>query len=142
MLQPYLYQGLSTPGGKFLPVLITGPEVKKWIKPRSADHNNLHVVGCHSDAKATSDPGLVKAMHLSVRSANNKAVRINEYVEEKDPDFLAMTETWIRFGNATIKAMCPAGYRFIGKPRKERGGGVRFYVQIDIWSSRGSQTAW
>ena len=63
-----------------------------------------------------------RQMHLNVRSANNKAVRINEYVEEKDPDFLAMTETWIRFGNATINAMCPAGYRFIGKPRKERGG--------------------
>ena len=123
VVQANLVHIISAPA---IPVLITGPEVKKWIKPRSADYNNLHVVGCRSEAKATSDQGLVKAMHLNVRSANNKAVRINEYVEEKDPDFLAMTETWIRFGNATINAMCPAGYRFIGKPRKERGGGVGF----------------
>ena len=123
VVQANLVHIISAPA---IPVLITGPEVKKWIKPRSVDYNNLHVVGCRSEAKATSDQGLVKAMHLNVRSANNKAVRINEYVEEKDPDFLAMTETWIRFGNATINAMCPAGYRFIGKPRKERGGGVGF----------------
>ena len=92
VVQVNLVHLISAPA---IPVLITGPEVKKWIKPRSADHNNLHVVGSHSEAKDTSDRGLVKAMHLKVRSANNKAVRINEYVEKKDPDFLAMTETWI-----------------------------------------------
>ena len=78
-----------------IPVLITGPGVKKCIKPnRSANHNNLQTVGCHSEVKATSDRGLVKAVHLNVR-LTNKALRINAYVEEKDPDFPAITETWI-----------------------------------------------
>ena len=107
VVQAHLVHLISVPA---IPVRITGSEFKKWIKPRPADHDNLHVVGCHSEAKTTSDRVLVKAMHLNVRSANNKAVRINEYVEEKDPDFLAMTETWIRFSNATMNAMCLPGY--------------------------------
>ena len=52
VVQANLVHIISVPA---IPVLITGPEVKKWIKPRSVDHNNLHVVGCHSEAKATSD---------------------------------------------------------------------------------------
>ena len=139
VVQANLVHVISAPA---IPVLITGPEVKKWIKPRSADHNNLHAVGCHSEAKATSNRGLVKAMHLNVRSANNKALRINEYVEEKDPEFLAMTETWIRLGDATIHAMCPPGYRFIGKPRKGRGGGVGFMYKSTLEVREDDKTAW
>ena len=62
----------------------------------------------------------------NVMSTNNKAVRINEYVEKTEPDFLAMTETWIRSGKTTINTMCPPRCRFVGRSRKARGGDVGF----------------
>jgi hypothetical protein len=66
-------------------------------------------------------------VHLNARSANNKIVKISEYVNELEPDLFAITETWITPANeATIKGMCPGGYSFLSKPRtsRPRGGGI------------------
>lgn len=61
----------------------------------------------------------------NAQSVCNKALKVNEYIQEQDVSFLALTETWLEDGDTvTVNELCPNGYRFIGKNRDSRGGGV------------------
>jgi hypothetical protein len=72
---------------------------------------------------------------INARSVQNKTVLLNEYIQEKHIDLLAITETWLKADDfVTKRELCPDGYKFVDNPRPDssvscRGGGIGLVYQ-------------
>lgn len=63
----------------------------------------------------------------NVRSLNNKAAQVNEYIVDNKIDIMALTETWLSSDDVNgpvIAEATPRGYTLRHVPRGGRGGGV------------------
>lgn len=70
-------------------------------------------------------------MNVNARSMVNKLDAIESLLVGLEPDFLAITETWL---NTDVKDddVTPPNYTIIRKDRATRGGGVAIMIKKDI----------
>ena len=65
---------------------------------------------------------------LNARSLKNKALSVADFVNSRDIDVLALSETWLGTDNdnQVISELMPSGYtiQHISRPSEKRGGGV------------------
>ena len=71
------------------------------------------------------------------QSIRNKTADFVDYVCENKFDLLAVTETWLKATDDSIRAqLCPTGYKFLDKPRKNcRGCGTALLYRDSIKTS-------
>ena len=74
---------------------------------------------------------------MNTRSIRNKTADFVDYVCENKFDLVAVTETWLKATSDSIRAqLCPTGYKFLDKPRKNcRGGGTTLLYRDSIKTS-------
>ena len=78
----------------------------------------------------------LKISHVNVRSIGNKILQFQQVVLEENIDICAITETWIKDDESTIKDVSPVYYKGISYPRLsgKSGGGLAliFEDHIDV----------
>lgn len=87
--------------------------------------NNLAPVNrCSVEPSSSGRP--FNVCPLNVRSVKNKTLQIKDFAADKQVDFLAITETWIKPDDSFkffIRDICPKGYNFLQSPRSSGSGG-------------------
>ena len=64
---------------------------------------------------------------INVRSIRNKALLVRDYIDERELDVVALTETWLGEDKTTaVSELCGEDFTFVHQPRggARRGGGV------------------
>ncbi|ELT98964.1 hypothetical protein CAPTEDRAFT_186385 [Capitella teleta] len=103
--------------------------------------NNSNMVVVETAVRPTMVQGTAGV--LNAQSIRNKTLSIMDHVLEKEIDILAITETWLREGDAALATeLTPSGYVFqhiTQEAREEedhdrirRGGGVGILIRKDI----------
>ena len=117
-----------------IPVRITPHAAPYRNDATGVNVNNLHRVRHNLSTQSTNQP--LKFCVLNGQSLNNKSAVFNDYICERKPDIVALTETWFKDKESASRALCtPAGYNFLDHPRFGRfggGTGVLFRSNISV----------
>ena len=72
----------------------------------------------------------VNCCYVNIQSVGNKTVEIREFIIDHQIDILAITETWLAYGElAKIREITPDTHKFLHIPREDRrGGGVGIFI--------------
>ena len=79
----------------------------------------------------TSGSNALRISSFSARSIVNKRLDLQAYVTLVNPDFIAITETWLH-NNIDDNELLPNSYNIHRKDRESRGGGVILAVRSNI----------
>ena len=117
-----------------IPVRITPHAAPYRNDATGVNVNNLHRVRHDLNTQSTNHP--LKFCVLNGQSLNNKSAVFTDYICERKPDIVALTETWFTDKESASRALCtPAGYNLLDHPRSGRfggGTGVLFRNKISV----------
>ena len=79
--------------------------------------------------KPVSEVPQISLCHVNVRSVRNKTWCISDFITDHELDFLALTETWLKYDSkeqVVLGELLPNGYSIKSLPREgdKKGGGV------------------
>ena len=124
----YIYKRRPITLNNYIPVLITVNRYSTPNKPlkSTANLHNLITVTPNSEklSEIVQCAGGLKFCTLNARSLNNKAAEFVDYVCDRKPDLVAITETWFTDDESASRVLCtPEGYKLLDCPRLGRLGG-------------------
>ena len=98
---------------------------------------NIPVNLCNIPSNKTSSDALdrrpdnLQICLLNARSLKNKSTSLLDYIFDRKPDIVAISETWFNENDSTLKVTCtPPGYYLLDQSRKDRkGGGIAVLVK-------------
>ncbi|KAK6181879.1 hypothetical protein SNE40_009657 [Patella caerulea] len=122
LLKSYRGKRAGSRKQKPIDVHVTYNNLKCESRQRGVCKSNLLSIA------TTHDPDIkngVKLGLINAQSVYNKTIAINEFINEKSLDLLAITETWLSDNDTVIiNELCGDDFDFINLPRQTRGGGV------------------
>ena len=124
----YIHKRRPITLNNYIPVLITVnryPTPNKPLKSTAILHNLITVIpNSEKLAETVQCAGGLKFCTLNARSLNNKAAEFVDFVCDRKPDLVAITEIWFTDDESASRVLCaPKGYKLLDCPRLGRLGG-------------------
>ncbi|XP_034006046.1 uncharacterized protein LOC117498087 [Trematomus bernacchii] len=117
-------------------------ELKRSRTPTLRHHNKQHVNLTNLLPLPRSTQPLPMQRHLRAALLNTRSIHIkshilNEFIKDKNLDFLYLTETWQKPQDYfSLNQITPAGFTCIDKPRPTRGGGIAAIFRKEIKTTK------
>lgn len=142
LTEQYAYEHRPDARINHIPVRITGNHYSR-VRNYSKSAVNLHnvvMINTTQEKLPNIEPiteGL-KFCTLNAQSLNNKAATFIDYVCDRKPDVVAVTETWFTDKESASRALCtPIGYKLLDHPRLGRlGGGTGVLFRNNITTKK------
>lgn len=103
-------------------IVTTHRKLQKMMSTSTRNTTNLVNICCEPYIRNAIHP--LSLCMMNTQSIRNKTADFVDYVCENEFDLVAVTETWLKAIDDSVRAqLCPTGYKFLDKSREGRRGG-------------------